>query len=146
MQPTPFPWGFVFWPALLIGAGYWAYRRWKRKASSSRVEVPKGPAELLRERYRVLSRSETNGEEFCRTASALVRACLQYRYGFPAEDRTTSEVTAELKRLKASEAVRESVEKCLKTCDRVLYAEGVLSSVAREGALQALSNLLPKVG
>jgi hypothetical protein len=145
MQPAPFPWGLVFWPLLLIGAGFWAYRLWKRKHHKNIPEGPKGPAEILRERYRVLSRSEANSEEFCRSASALVRSCLQYRYGFPAEDRTSVEVSAELKKLKASEAVRESVEKCLKTCDRVLYAEGVLSSVAREGTLQALSNLLPKV-
>lgn len=144
MQPKPFPWGLVFWPLLLIGVGFWAYRVWKRRGLKSASVAPKGPAEVLRERYRVLSRSETNSEEFCRTAAALARACLQYRYGFPAEDRTSAEVSDELKKLKASEAVRESVEKCLKTCDRVLYAEGVLSSVAREGALQALSNLLPK--
>ena len=28
MKPKPFPWGLVFWPLLLIGVGFWAYRVW----------------------------------------------------------------------------------------------------------------------
>lgn len=142
--PTAFPWGFVFWPLVVAVAAYAAYRYWKKKRSKNESVTPKTQAEVLKERYRNLGRKELSGEEFCRTAASLARACLSYRYEFPAEDRTTLEVLSELKKRKASEAVRENVEKCLKTCDRVLYAEGVLSAPARESTLQALSNLLPK--
>lgn len=145
IQPPSFPWGWIVWPLLLATvAAYLIYRRLRRPTGAGIPAKPKGPAEALRERYRALGRSEASGEVFCRSASALARACLQYRYGFSAEDFTTSEVLAELKRQKAAEAVRESVEKCLKTCDRILYAEGVLSAAARESTLQALANLLPK--
>ncbi len=145
LMPAPgFPWGWLL-GLLAVGAlAFWAYRRWKGKAAGGTAERTKGPAETLRERYRALSRSEGTGEEFCRAASALARSCLQYRYEFAAEDSTTSEVMAELKRRKVSEAVKDSVERCLKTCDRVLYAEGNLSAAARESTLQAVSNLLPK--
>ncbi|HET9869703.1 MAG TPA: hypothetical protein VFR02_04285, partial [bacterium] len=45
----------------------------------------------------------------------------------PAEDCTTGEVLRALGRAKASAEVREAAEKCLRACDRVLYAEGALS-------------------
>ena len=92
---------------MLLAAGMGLYRLLHRKSRRVKAEPPKGPAEQLRERFRALGREEMPGEEFCRAASSLARACLQYRYGFPAEDRTTFEILAELKRLKAADSVRD---------------------------------------
>ena len=145
LLPMPsFPWIFLILPAVLLALGMALYRYLHRKSPRTKAEPAKGPAEQLRARYRVLEGEEMPGDEFCRGASALARACLQYRYGFAAEDRTSFEVSAELKRLKASESVREATEKCLRTCDRVLYAEGTLSATQRDSVRQALSGLLPK--
>jgi hypothetical protein len=145
LVPEPsFPWAWLFWVfTALVAAGYF-YRLWKKAKAAGPSEMAKGPADLLRERFKRLSREDLAGVEYCREASSLARGCLSYRYNFPAEDWTTSEILTEVKRLKAAAGVLDASENCLKPCDRVLYAEGVLSSTARDNIRQALSSLMPK--
>ncbi len=141
-----FPWSVVFWLALLSLVAAWLIRRLKRAKTGPGAMASKGPAEELRERHKRLAREDLDGKAFCREASSIARACLGYRYSFAAEDWTTTEILAELQRVKSAASVRQAAEDCLKSCDRVLYAEGTLGGAARESILRSLSSLLPKAG
>ena len=144
--PLPsFDWSWLFWAAVALLAGGWIYRRWKRKPAWP-AEHALGSGEALRDRYKKLAKADLDSKSFCREAASLARSAMAFRYGFPAEDWTTSEILSELGKYKAAGAIQDSAEKCLKATDRVLYAEGILSSTARESVLHALSSLMPKTG
>jgi len=146
VQPLPsFDWSWLFWAAVALLAGGWIYRRWKRKPVGS-VEHPLGSGEALRDRYKKMVKADLDSKTFCREAASLARSALGFRYGFPAEDWTTSEILSELGKYKSGGSIQDSAEKCLKVTDRILYAEGILSSTAREAVLQALSSLMPRTG
>ena len=69
---------------------------------------------------------DLTGKEFCLGLSNLVR-CLQYRFNFPAVDYTTEEILKILPKYKLTDDEFVAAEKCLKTCDRVLYADANLT-------------------
>ena len=99
-------------------------------------------AARLRAAWKKLDEEDLTGREFCLGLSELVRECLQYRFGFPAVDRTTAEILAELRNHKLTADETAAVEKCLRTCDRVLYANG---NVGGRDTLRTLASvLLPK--
>ncbi|HUO57231.1 MAG TPA: BatD family protein [bacterium] len=107
-----------------------------------RAALPVGKAALLKDAWKKLSNEELSGKEFCLGLSNLVRECLQYRFGFPAVDYTTEEILKELKKFKITDDEFVSAEKCLKTCDRVLYADGNLTG--RDNLRSLAQALLPK--
>ncbi len=75
-----------------------------------------------------LFNEDLDTKAFCLKLSIWIRECLQERFGFTAVDYTTGEILKALRQAKASEEVREAAEKCLRVCDRVIYAEGNLGS------------------
>lgn len=124
---------------LLIGGFIW------RQVAKSPGGVPPplpGKATQLREAWRKLGKDDLEAKEFCLALSSLVRECLQYRYHFAAVDFTTEEILSELKKQKIGADDASSAEKCLKVCDRVLYADGNLTG--RENLRTLCAALLPK--
>jgi hypothetical protein len=132
----------LFWLALFgaIGGFIW----WKTRPTPKGAEPPPPEkAAQLRDVWKKLANEDLSGKEFCLGLSSLVRECLQYRFGFFAVDFTTEEIFKELEKRKLTDNEREAVEKCLKTCDRVLYADGNLTG--RDNLRSLCSALLPKV-
>ncbi len=134
----------LFWlvvAALVAGFIWWHFRQ-KGPVSSPTV-APLGKAAQLRDSWKKLSNEDLSSKEFCLGLSSLVRECLQYRFGFSAVHYTTEEILKEMAKSKATEDEKISAEKILKTCDRVLHADGNLTG---RDALRALcSPLLPKI-
>jgi hypothetical protein len=133
----------LFWlvvAALVAGFVWWQFR--KKGPADKAPAVPLGKAAELRENWKKLSNEDLSSTEFCLGLSSLVRECLQYRFNFPAVDCTTEEILRSLKQLKISDDAFVAAEKCLKTCDRVLYADGNLTG--RENLRALCSALLPK--
>jgi len=97
----------------------------------------------LREAWRKLGNEDLGGEEFCLALSSLVRECLQYRFGFPAVDYTTEEILKAVTKNKLTDDEKVAAEKCLKACDKVLYADGNLGS--KDNLRTLCSALLPKI-
>jgi len=133
----------LFWIALLGAIGGFAYRIWSRR----RVKPQAAPAPLeegtrLREIWKKLGKEDLGSAEFCRMLSSLVRECLRARYGIDAPDLTTEEILTDLKGVRLFKDDLEAAEKCLRACDRVLYAEGNLTG--RDALRSAAQNLLPK--
>jgi hypothetical protein len=123
-----------------------AFITWKFWGGSKKParKVPTiGEEGRLREAWRKLADDELSSEAFCRALSTLVRECLQYQCGFEAVDFTTEEIFKELKKKELTTKQMEAVEKCLKACDRVLYADGNLTG--RDTLKTLAANLLPKV-
>jgi hypothetical protein len=134
----------VFWllvAALVAGFIWWHFRQKGPVASKS--VVPLGKAAELRESWKKLANEDLSSNEFCLGLSSLVRECLQYKFDFPAVDCTTEEIVRSLKKFKISDDMFVAAEKCLKTCDRVLYADGNLTG--RDNLRALCSALLPKV-
>jgi len=133
----------LIWIAVLVAIGGFARRIWKRRQGGSvSAAPPPEDAVRLKEAWRKLGKEDLGSEEFCLGLSALVRECLQLRYGFPALDLTTEEILEDLRGVKLFKDDREAAEKCLKACDRVLYAEGNLTG--RDALRSAAQGLLPK--
>jgi hypothetical protein len=132
----------VIWIAVLLLVGLLVWR-----ISSPQKPARNAPAigeeGRLREAWKKLGDEELSAEAFCRSLSTLVRECLQYQCGFEAVDFTTEEIFAELKKHELTSKQTEAVEKCLKACDRVLYADGNLTG--RDTLKSLAANLLPKV-
>jgi hypothetical protein len=133
----------IFWLVLVIVIAGYIWWRFSRPKKAKNQPVLLGKAAELREAWRKLSNEELSAKEFCLALSSLLRDCLQYRLGFPAVDYTTEEILKELKKYKLTKDEMEAVEKCLKTCDRVLYADGNLTG--RDNLRSQCSVLLPKV-
>jgi hypothetical protein len=114
-----------------------------RKPAGSAVAAPLGKAAQLKDAWKKLGNEELSSKEFCLGLSSLVRECLQYRFGFSAVDFTTEEILKEVQKNKMSDDEKTAAEKCLKTCDRVLYADGNLTG--RDNLRTLCSALLPKV-
>jgi len=143
LPPDSFSWvGYVFWLVVfLLIVGFVWRQMTKKKKAPTRV-IPIGKAAELQQAWKKLGREDIGAKEFALELSNLVRECLQYRYGFPAVDLTTDEIFAQLSKVKLSDAEENAVEKCLKTSDRVLYADGNL--VNKEALRTACASLLPK--
>lgn len=144
LPPDSFSWiSFIFW-ALVLAAivGFILRQRNKRKKAPVRAAPPIGKAAELQQAWKRLGREDVSAKDFALELSNLVRECLQYRFGFPAVDLTSEEIFAEIKKYKLSESEKTGVEKCLKTSDRVLYADGSL--VNKDALRTACSALLPK--
>jgi hypothetical protein len=133
----------LFWIVLLAAVGGFAYRlHLRRKGPPTAAPPPLEEAARLREAWKRLGKEDLGSEEFCLGLSTLVRDCLRYRYAFDAPDLTTEEILRELKGKRPPKDDVESVERCLKACDRVLYAEGNLTG--RDALRSAAQGLLPK--
>ena len=133
-------WIFVF----LLVVGY-LIRRWlKTKGKAPAVAAPpQGKAAQLRETWKKLGNEDLDAKAFCLGLSGLIRECLQYRFGFEATHWTTEEILEALGREKASADEKNSAEKCLRACDRVLHADGNLTG--RDNLRTLAGTLLPKV-
>jgi len=125
---------------ILLTAGL-IYRR-SRRSEKKTISIPESEEDRFKSALKKLFAEDLPAKEFCLRLASLVRECLQVRYDFPAADYTTGEIVKTLKQKNAPEDVREAAEKCLKTCDRVVYADGNLSAKENLRALALL--LLPK--
>lgn len=114
-----------------------------RKPARTFAAPPLGKAAQLKDAWKKLGNEDLPSKEFCLGLSNLVRECLQFRFNFPAVDYTTDEILKTLKKLKLSDDEFVAAEKCLKTCDRVLYADANLTG--RDNLRSLCSALLPKV-
>jgi hypothetical protein len=135
----------VFWlvvAALVAGFVWWHFRQ-KGPVAGPPPIIPLGKAAQLRDSWKKLSNEDLSSKEFCLGLSILVRECLQYRFGFPAVHYTTEEILRELGKSKATDDEKIAAEKCLKTCDRVLHADGNLTG--RDSLRALCSPLLPKI-
>ncbi|HVM33203.1 MAG TPA: BatD family protein [bacterium] len=117
----------LFWLVVVLLVVGFVVRLWKRRPVSPAAPMAQGE-ETWRDSIKKLFNEELPSKEFCLKLSLLVRQCLEERFGFPAADYTTGEILGALRAAKASSDTQEAAEKCLKVCDRVLYAEGVLGS------------------
>ncbi|HEY5037712.1 MAG TPA: BatD family protein [bacterium] len=118
---------------------------WRQMNKPTRKMVsfePLTKAAQLRDAWKKLSNEDLDSKEFCLGLASLMRECLEYRFQFPAVDFTTEEILKALGEYKLSKDEREAVEKCLKACDRVLYADGNLTG--RDNLRALCSALLPK--
>lgn len=131
-----------FWLVVLILLLIVGWKFLAKKKPGGFVPVLSEEARL-REAWRKLGSEDLGGKEFCLALSSLVRECLQYRFGFPAVDFTTEEILKAVAKNKLTDDERVAVEKCLKACDKVLYADGNLGS--KENLRTLCSVLLPKV-
>jgi hypothetical protein len=132
-------WGFV---ALLI-LGLILWRLLFSKPSTPAQAPPQGKAAELRDRWKKLGKEDLESKEFCQELSGLARECLQFRFGFQAVNFTTTEVLKALAKVKSTDDERVAADKILKTCDRVLHADGSLTG--RDNLRTLCSALLPKV-
>ena len=132
----------LFWLTLLCALGWFLWRLLRKPPQGKVVpQVPK-PAQL-KDAWKKLGNEELSGKEFCAGLSRLVCECLEYRYGFPAVNYTTDQILNILPEHKLSADEAAAVEKCLRTCDRVLYADANLTG--RDNLRSLCSGLLPKV-
>ncbi len=131
---------WLFFAALVAGFIWWHFRQ--KGPDTPRPVAPMGTEAELRDRWKKLSKEDLSSNEFCLGLSSLVRECLQYKFDFPAVDCTTEEILRSLKKFKISDDMFVAAEKCLKTCDRVLYADGNLTG--RDNLRALCSALLPK--
>ena len=135
----------LFWLIVAVLAGWFVYhqvRKWR--VQKPKTESAKSDAALLREKYRKLSAAEGESKEYCLALSELLRACLNHRHGFSAQDLTTEEVMAEARKRALSAGDVEKVEKCLTTCDRVLYADGTLTLKDKQNLKSMVGDFVPK--
>ena len=143
LPPDSFSWwSFTFWLIVLIVIVGFIWRQFHKKPAKPTKVVLVGKAEELQRAWKKLADEDLNPKEFALGLSNLVRECLRYRFGFEAVDLTTEEILKELSKVKVSDNEQSAVEKCLKTSDRVLYADGNLTS--RETLRSVCAVLLPK--
>lgn len=126
---------------LIIGFFIWQFLKPRRPSSTS--PVPMGVEAQFREAWKKLGNEDLSSKEFCLGLSKLVRECIQYRYQFPAVNYTTEEILREMSKRKSLDDEKAAIEKCLKTCDRVLHADGNLTG--RDNLRTLASVILPKV-
>ncbi|HJT24039.1 MAG TPA: BatD family protein [bacterium] len=134
----------AFWTLVIllaIGLILWRFLRPGKPLSSA--PVPMGVEAQFRDAWKKLGNEDLDAKEFCLGLSKLVRESLQYRYQFPAVNYTTEEILREMAKRKASDDEKSAIEKCLKSCDRVLHADGNLTG--RENLRAMASAVLPKV-
>lgn len=133
---------FLIALAILVLVVGFVWRQLRRPSRPSGVPLL-GKAAQLKDAWKKLGNDDLPSKEFCLGLSNLVRECLQYRFDFPAVDYTTDEILKALKKMKPSDDEFVAAEKCLKTCDRVLYADANLTG--RDNLRSLCSALLPKV-
>jgi hypothetical protein len=134
--------GFTIWLVVFILIVGFFWRILTRKKTDSPRVIPIGKEAELKLAWKKLGNDNLSAKEFALGLSNLVRECLQYRFGFEAVDDTTEEILNELSKIKVSDAEKNAVEKCLKTSDRILYADGNLTG--RDALRTACAVLLPK--
>ena len=133
----------VLWAVVaLLVVGFFLWQFLKPKRAQGGAPVPMGVEAQFRDAWKKLGNEELSSKDFCLGLSKLVRECLQYRYQFPAVNYTTEEIEREMGKRKASDDEKSAIEKCLKTCDRVLHADGNLTG--RDNLRTMASILLPK--
>lgn len=134
----------AFWIlVILLAIGFIVWRFLRPRKPSSTAPVPLGVEAQFRDAWKKLGNEDLNSKEFCLGLSKLIRESLQYRYQFPAVNYTTEEILREMSKRKASDDEKAAIEKCLKTCDRVLHADGNLTG--RDNLRAMASAVLPKV-
>ena len=127
--------------ALLAGGGFLYYRRRSRG-----LALPEIPEELKKPAWEValleldslresdlLKKSEI--KRYFTILSDVIRKYIQRRFEFPALDRTTDEMRAEMKRIKLDQSIRELTTGLLFFCDLVKFAKYVPSSGEIEESL-----------
>jgi hypothetical protein len=143
LPPDSFSWwSFIFWLVVLVLIVGFIWRQFHKKPAKQTLAIPIGKADELQRAWKKLADEDLNPKEFALGLSNLVRECLQYRFGFEAVDLTTEEILKELSKVKVTDNEKSAVEKCLKTSDRVLYADGNLTG--RETLRSVCAVLLPK--
>ena len=120
--------GILVWVLLAILVVGFAARMWMRRPAQVPPPAAAPEGDDWRDSLRKLFNEDLASKDFCLKLSAWTRECLAERYGFPAEDYTTGEILRALRGAKAGADVQEAAEKCLRVCDRVLYAEGMIGS------------------
>jgi hypothetical protein len=125
---------------LIVGFVLW---RFLKPNKAGPPTLPMGKEAQLRDTWKKLANENLSSKEFCLGLSSLVRECLQYRYQLPAVYSTTEEILKQMASRKVSDDEKAAIEKCLKTCDRVLHADGSLTG--RDNLRALCSILLPKV-
>lgn len=134
----------VLWTLVaLLVIGFFVWQFLKPRKSSSPASMPMGVEAQFRDAWKKLGNEDLSSNEFCIGLSKLVRESLQYRYQFPAVNYTTEEILREMAKRKAADDEKAAIEKCLKTCDRVLHADGNLTG--RDNLRTMASAILPKV-
>lgn len=125
---------------LIVGFVWWQFRKPRKTGPPP---IPLGTEARLRDAWKKLANENLSSKEFCLGLSSLVRECLQYRYQLPAVYSTTEEILKAVSSRKASDDEKAAIEKCLRTCDRVLHADGNLTG--RDNLRALCSVLLPKI-
>ncbi len=144
LPPDSFSWvSFIFWLVVLIVIVGFIWRQFHKKPAKATKAIPVGKVDELQRAWKKLADENLNPKEFALGLSNLVRECLQYRFGFEAVDLTTEEILKALSKVKVTDNEQSAVEKCLKTSDRVLYADGNLTG--RETLRSVCAVLLPKI-
>ena len=133
---------FAFWLVVFVLIGGFVWRLFTKKPAGPKKVNPVGKEAELKQAWKKLGNDDLAAKEFALGLSNLVRECLRYRFGFEAVDCTTEEVLNELAKLKVTDTEKGAAEKCLKTSDRVLYADGNLTG--RDALRNACAVLLPK--
>ncbi|MGH7740176.1 MAG: BatD family protein [bacterium] len=134
-----FKWLILFLLLVLI-VGFIVRKRMTR--SKAVVEPAMSDTDRWKDSLKQIFNEDLTSKELCLKLSQWARECLQTRFGFPAADYTTGEILKALRSVKTSVEVRESAEKCLRACDRVLYADGTIGS--KDNLKSWASALVPK--
>jgi len=137
-----FSWSYIFWLIVLILIVGFVWRVLTKKPAGPARVNPVGKEAELKMAWKKLGNDNLSSKEFALGLSNLVRECLQYRFGFAAVDCTTEEILMEFSKRKVPDVEKNAAEKCLKTSDRILYADGNLTG--RDALRNACAVLLPK--
>jgi hypothetical protein len=122
----PNDWAWVWWALaalVLLAAGYWAWRRWRRGPVVPPVTPPVPPQVLARQRLQGALSVIHDPREFCIRVSDALRTYLEDRFQFHAPDRTTEEFMTELHGTHLlTFDQRDSLAAFLQSCDLVKFA------------------------
>jgi hypothetical protein len=129
----------IFWFLVVLVIIGFVARLWKKKHPQS---ISPSAIQQLVDRFSKLKKSNLEDPAFCLEIASLIRALVQMKYTFSTMDLTTREIQVALSARNVSKVEIQRIEKCLKICDRVLYAEGTLVTKDKQGLFDAVEALL----